>query len=174
MQKNGSSPFFNTRTMTYMSMLIALYACLSLITLYITQQLRFSFTFIPVAIASILFGPLGGGLTGALGDILGWFIAHPGAYFPGLTISGFVTGIIYGIFLYKKITITRVIFAAVTIAIVVELLLNTLWLSIMFGNAFIVLLGQRLIKVYIFIPMQILFIFPMKFLIKRLKTAPQK
>jgi len=174
MQKNGSSSFFNTRTMTYMSMLIALYACLSLLTIYITQQLRFNFTFIPVAIASILFGPLAGGITGALGDILGWIITHPGAYFPGLTISGFVSGIIYGIFLYKKeLTIRRVIFAAITMVIVVELLLNALWLSILHGNAFFVLLGERLIKIVILVPLQAVVLYYMKFFIKRLKTAPQ-
>lgn len=173
MQKNGSSSFFNTKTMTYMSMLIALYACLSLLTIYITQQLRFNLTFIPVAIASILFGPLGGGITGALGDILGWVITHPAAYFPGFTISGFVSGFIYGIFLYKKITITRVIFAAITMIVVVELMLNALWLSIMYGNAFFVLLAERLIKITILLPLQILVLYPMKYLIKRLKKAPQ-
>ena len=41
---------------------------------YITNELRISLTFIPIAWASILFGPLAGALTGALGDILGWAV----------------------------------------------------------------------------------------------------
>jgi len=174
MQKKGLFSFFNTKSMAYMSMLIALYACLSVLTIYINQVLRFNFTFVPVALASILFGPLAGGITGALGDILGWVVTHPGPYFPGLTISGFVAGVIYGIFFYKKeITIRRVIFAAITMVIVVELLLNALWLSILYGNAFFVLLGERLIKIVILVPLQSLVLYYMKFLIKRLKFTPQ-
>jgi ECF transporter S component (folate family) len=174
MQKKGLFSFLNTKTMAYMSMLIALYGCLSFLTIYITQALRFNFTFIPVAVASILFGPLAGGITGAFGDVLGWVITQTGPYFPGFTISGFVSGIIYGVFLYKKeITIRRVVFAAITMVIVVELFLNALWLSILFGNAFFVLLTERLLKIVILVPLQSVVLFYMKFFIKRLKTTPQ-
>ena len=78
-------------------------------------------TFIPIAWASILFGPLAGALTGALGDILGWAVNPVGPYFPGFTISGFVSGIIYGLFLYKKeTTLLRVIAAAALMVLIVE------------------------------------------------------
>ena len=174
MPKKGFFSFLNTKTMVYMSMLIALYACLSVFAIYITNDLRFNFTFIPSAIAAILFGPIAGGLTGAFGDILGWVVTHPGPYSPGLTISGFVAGVIYGIFLYKKeITITRVLFAAITMVIIVEILLNALWLSLLYGNAFFVLLSKRLIKVVILIPLQTAVLYALRFFIKRLKVNPQ-
>ncbi len=174
MHKKGFFSFSNTKTMVYMSMFIALYGCLSAFVIYITPTLRFNFTFIPVAIASIMFGPLAGGIAGAFGDVLGWIIVHPGAYIPGLTISAFVSGVIYGLFLYKKeLTITRIIFSAITMVIVVELFLNALFLSLAFGDAFYVLLSKRLIKIIILVPLQTLVLYPMRFIIKRIKLTPQ-
>ncbi len=174
MQKKGLFSFLNTKTMVYMSMLIALYACLSIFAIYITNDLRFNFTFIPSAIAAILFGPIAGGITAALGDVLGWVIVHPAAYMPGLTISAFVSGVIYGIFLYKKeITIIRALFAAITMVIIVEFFLNALWLSLLFGNAFLLLLSKRFIKIAILIPGQTIVLYALRFFIKRLKVTPQ-
>jgi len=174
MHKKGFLSFFDTKTMVYMSMLIALYGCLSAFTIYITPALRFNFTFIPVAMASIMFGPLAGGITGAFGDVVGWLITHPGAYIPGLSISAFVSGVIYGLFLYKKeLTKKRIILAAIIMVIVVELLLNALFLSLAFGDAFFVLLSQRLIKFLILVPLQTLVLYSMRFIIDRLKLAPK-
>lgn len=169
MQKNGLFSFLNTKTMVYLSMLIALYTVLSVFVIYFTPQLRFNFAFIPSAVASIMFGPLAGAITGAFGDFLGWVVTHPDAYNPGLTISGFVTGLIYGVFLYKKeLTFKRALFAAITVVSIVELGLNTLWLSIMYGSAYRVLFFERLIKA-VLIPLQAPILYSMKFVIKRIK-----
>lgn len=160
----------NTKTMVYLSMLIAVYAVLSIFNIYFSQQLRFGFTFIPLAFASMLFGPVAGGITGAFGDILGWIITHPGPYIPGLTISAFVSGIIYGIFLYKKdLTITRALLAAVTTIIVVELGLNSIWFSILYGDAYFVVLGGRLLKALILVPVQTIVFYGMRFLRNRIE-----
>ena len=68
------------------------------------NMIKISVNFLPIAIAAALFGPVGAALVGGLGDILSFFInpASGGAYFPGFTLNGILTGLILGIFFYKN------------------------------------------------------------------------
>ncbi len=67
------------------------------------NTVKFSAAFIPIAVAGAMFGPIPAGLVGALGDVLSFLIAPTGgAYFPGFTISGLLTGLIYGFALYNE------------------------------------------------------------------------
>lgn len=158
-------------SMVLVALFIAIYGVLSLLRIYIIPELRISLTFMPVAWASMLFGPLAGGITGAIGDIIGWAINPVGPFFPGFTVSGFVTGIIYGLFFYKKeITWKRVIFAAVTMIFVVEVGLNSIWLNILTGNAYKALIVARLIKALITTPIQVLILYTTGYIVK--KIAP--
>ena len=76
-----------------------------------------------------MFGPIPAAIVGALGDILSFIIAPTGAYFPGFTINGFITGFIYGMFLYKNnVTPLRVVLAWFTNMLCVETFLSAFWL----------------------------------------------
>jgi len=78
-----------------------------------------------------------------------------GAYFPGFTLSAFLSGAIYGLFLYKKpVTIVNVAKSVLLITILVDLGLNTLWLSMITGNAAAALLIPRIYKSAIMLPIQ--------------------
>ncbi|WP_051531041.1 folate family ECF transporter S component [Clostridiisalibacter paucivorans] len=59
--------------------------------------LRIGFGSIPIMISGILFGPIAGGLTGIVADLLGVIINPQGAFFPGFTLSAALTGIIPGV-----------------------------------------------------------------------------
>jgi ECF transporter S component (folate family) len=160
------------RNIVLVSLFISIYAALSLFTIYITDELRISLTFVPVAWASAAFGPIAGAVTGAFGDVLGWIIRPVGAYHPGFTISGFISGIIYGIFLFKReITWLRVLFTALTMIIIVELGLNTLWLTMLYGNGFMVLLPVRILKAIIMIPFQMLILYATGYFLKRIASS---
>lgn len=63
---------------------------------------RIGFGFIPVAMVAIMYGPWFAGGAYALGDILGMLIFPKGAYFPGFTLTACLTGIIFGLILYKR------------------------------------------------------------------------
>ena len=125
-------------------------------------------TFIPAAWAAAIFGPVAGGITGVFGDLLGWIIRPNGPFFPGFTISGFATGVIFGLFLYKKeITLKRAILAAASVVLIVELGLNTIWIMLLYGNAFKVLIAGRLIKALIVLPVQVLVLCSTGYFFKR-------
>ncbi len=78
-----------------------------------------------------------------------------GAFFPGFTLSAFVSGFLYGIILYqKKITIKRCFFAVLTVVISTSLVLNTIWLVIITNKAAFVILSARIVKDLIMLPIQ--------------------
>ena len=122
-----------------------------------TPIVRIGFGFLPGALSAIMFGPVIGGITGMLSDIIGMALFPKGAYFPGFTFSALMSGVIYGIFLYKKPkSILRIFMAILTITIFVDLGLNTLWLSMITGKAVLVLFPPRLIKSLITLPINTL------------------
>ncbi|EXJ24018.1 Substrate-specific component FolT of folate ECF transporter [Alkalibacterium sp. AK22] len=113
-----------------------------------TPIVRITFAFLPTALIGLLFGPWVGGFGAVLADILS-FIIGPGigGFFPGFTLSAFLTGLIYGLFLHKReVSLKRIITAEVVIALFVNLTLNTLWLRILTQNPIAVLLPPRLIQ----------------------------
>lgn len=148
-----------TNSLTYrlvvMSFLIALEIILTRFLSINLPIVRIGFGFLPVALSGILFGPLWSGLGYVVGDILGMLIFPSGAYFPGFTLSAFLTGVIYGFFFYKKeITFKRAFFASATVLTLITVCLNTVWLSILLGKGVYALLPPRLIEACIMVFVQ--------------------
>ncbi|MBE6033770.1 folate family ECF transporter S component [Aminipila sp.] len=124
-----------------------------------TPILRIGFGFLPVAMVGIMFGPLWAGVAYALGDLIGMMIFPTGAYFPGFTLTAFLTGITFGILLHRKsITYKQSFLAALCVCCIWNLCLDTYWLYLLTGKGILALLPARLIKVAFAIPIQTLLI----------------
>ena len=91
----------NARCISMIGVLVALEIVLSRFTIH-TWNLKIGFSFVPVVVAAIFYGPLAAGLVGAIGDILSAVLFPVGAFFPGFTFSAFLTGIVFGVLLKKK------------------------------------------------------------------------
>ncbi|HHY82658.1 MAG TPA: folate family ECF transporter S component [Clostridiales bacterium] len=123
--------------------------------------LRLSFGEIPLFLSSIILGPMYGAICGALADLLGFPINPQGPYFPGFTLSAALAGFLPGFMgkLVKKgwtwLSLTIVI--SIT-TIIISMILNTLWLSMMFDKAFLVLVPPRIIASLIMIPIYVIVI----------------
>ncbi len=50
----------------------------------------------PVIFAGLFLGPVAGGITGALGDIMGFMLNPMGVYMPHFTLTAFLTGAVPG------------------------------------------------------------------------------
>lgn len=144
------------RILVYMGLLISMYVLLNHVVPVIQiETIRISFGFMPQSFASMLFGPVIGGIGSAAGDIIGMIVAPKGPYFPGLTISAMLTGMIYGWFLYKKPkTLWRIVLAVLCITLFVDIGLNTYWLTILYGHAYLAILPGRIIKCAAMVPVQ--------------------
>lgn len=174
-QKGLFSFMKDVRQLVLVSFFISLYVVLSLFTIYLSKELRFSLTFVPVAWSSAAFGPVAGVFTGAFGDVLAWFVKAAGPYHPGFTISGIVSGIIYGLFMYKKpITWPRVIITSLAYVIVVEFFLNTLWLSNLYGTPYNILLLTRAWKMPFSLLLQVIVLYGTGYFLKRIASHQLK
>ncbi len=145
----------NTVRLVTIALMIAMEIILTRFLSINTPILRLGFGFLPIAVTGILYGPLWAGGAYAIGDILGANLFPTGDFFPGFTLTAFLSGLIFGFFLHgHEVTWKRSLLASCTVVLLCDLLLNTLWLSILYGNAFIVLLPTRILKVAFAIPVE--------------------
>ena len=127
---------FSTRTLAGIALLTALEIILSRFLSISMWNTKIGFSFLPIAVAAILFGPLAAGTVGALGDFIGAILFPIGAYFPGFTLTAFLTGLVFGFFLHREQGWLQVIAAIGINQLILSLLLNTLWISILYGSVF--------------------------------------
>lgn len=155
--KSGIAELFkfklDTKSLVTIALLVAMEVVLSRFLSISAWNIKIGFSFLPIAIGAILYGPIGGGLIAALGDFLGATLFPIGAYFPGFTLTAFLTGFVFGLFLYKSQSIPRIIGAVLINQCILSLCLNTLWISILYGSPygplFVTRVGQTLILVVV-------------------------
>jgi len=145
---------FNTSTIVMLGLLTAIEIVLSRFCSISAWNIKIGFSFVPVVCAAIMFGPLAGGIVGALGDFVGAILFPIGVYFPGFTLTAFLTGVVFGVFLYRKQTSVRILGAVALNQLALSLLLNTLWISVLYGSPYGALFVTRIIQCAVLGPVQ--------------------
>jgi ECF transporter S component (folate family) len=149
---------FTTKDVVLMGILIATEVVLSRFLSLSLWNIKIGFAFVPVVIAAIKLGPIKAGTVAALGDFVGAMLFPIGQYFPGFTFTAFLMGMTHGIFLYEKQTTSRIITGVLINQLIFSLLLNTLWISILYGAPYQAVLVSRLVQTAILVPVQIVVI----------------
>lgn len=126
------------------ALLIALQIVLSRFLSIQLWNLKIGFSFVPVIIAARLFGPFYSVAVYVVGDIIGTFLFPTGPYFPGFTLSAAISGLIFGLFLYKKTSVFRVVCSSFLNQLICSFLLNSFWISYTSGSPYTALLVTRL------------------------------
>ena len=129
-----------------------------------TPIVTISFSFVPAILCAIWLGPKWSILISVLADLIGATLFPFGSFFIGYTITTAVAAAIYGALLYKKEEntysdkqfILRMIVAVVLVTVIANMGLNTLWLSITTGKAFMVLMASRIVKELVMVPIKII------------------
>ncbi len=105
-----------TKDLVTMAILIALNIILGRTLAIPTPVSRISFSFIPIAVAGMLVGPVWAGVTAFVADFLGTMVnSFGGVYFPLFGLNEFCYGFIYGLFFYQKeINWKRILFCLLT------------------------------------------------------------
>jgi ECF transporter S component (folate family) len=109
-------------------------------------------SFIPMVIAAYFYGPIGSMAVAGLGDFIGALLFPFGPYMPHFTISAALTGVIFGLALKGKPSFTKCVLAVVPSQLVCSLILNSLFLEILYGN---VVFWLRLVQTVLSTPIQI-------------------
>lgn len=143
----SSQEIRKTRTIASCAMLAAVAIVLGYFSIELGNSLRIGFSSVPNRLVDYLFGPVVGAYFGGLPDILKYIIKPTGTFFPGFTFDAMLAGVICGSILYgRKLTLGRVFLAKFLVLIICNVFFNTLWISILYGKAFMVLLPVRLLK----------------------------
>lgn len=151
----------STRDLVILSFLLALKVILArVLQINLTESLRITFGFLVTALVAYSYGPWYTALVGALADIIGIMLFPTGTPFFGFTLTAFVGGFIYGSILYgRKPSLVRAFIANGLVTILCHIVLNSIWLSMLYNKAFMALLIPRITKNIIMIPIESLMIY---------------
>ncbi len=148
-----------TRVLCTSAILAAMFVVLYSIKLQLAPELRITFTFIPLALAGWLLGPAPAMLVGLLGDLIGCMLFPAGPYFPGFTLTQVLSGLLFGLFLYRKNVqkiFLPVLFSKTLISMVLNVGLNAIWLSMLYGKAWTIYAASHLIKNAVALPVEVI------------------
>ena len=150
-------------------LLLALLIVLSRFVSIKTQILVISFSFIPIIMSAIWLGPKYSTLIAMLGDLIGALLFPFGTYFIGYTISQALTGLVYGMFLYKKgeelstkELLIRLTISSLIVLILINVFLTSLWIHIQYGKAYIVIMTGRIVAQICMFPIQLILIYALE------------
>lgn len=123
-----------------------------------TTIITIGFSFVPIVLSAILLGPLYSSFIAVISDVIGSLLFPTGSYFFGFTITSFLTGLTYGLLLYKdsfkldKSFVIRLIISAILVCFVYNGLLNTIWIFIITKSASKIVVPIRIVKQLIMVP----------------------
>lgn len=112
------------------------------------STLKVGLGFIGLVLLGYYFGPVWGSIGAGISDVLGTaFFGADGGFFLGFTFSAIVATVIYGLFFYQKpIKIWRIVSATLLVTLVVNVVMNTYWVHLLYGLDLRAALVQRILK----------------------------
>ncbi len=133
----------STRKLVFAGLLIALEIILSRfvqipVPFFEISKDRISLGFLPVAVAGMLYGPVGGGLIAGGADIIrAVILPQGGAINPLYTLTALLRGVLYGAFLHKSTGWRQVLLVSAIIFLFVNIGLNSAITAFSYGGTFI-------------------------------------
>ncbi len=143
------------KALTLCAVLIAVQVILSRFLSINAWNTKLGFGFAPVVLAAALLGVRSGALVGAMGDLLGALLFPIGPYFPGFTISMGVTGVAFGMALQRP-KLWKIVLASVFDQLVLSLVLNSYWISVLYGSPYWGVLTSRIFQCALTLPVEII------------------
>lgn len=149
MEKKEKTKKIDIRMLVLCGLMVAMHIILSRFLSINAWNIKIGFTFVAVFVGAYLYGPIAGAIIGGLGDFLGAVLFPIGAYFPGFTLNCALTGVVFGLLLYKKQTKARIGIAVAIDILGISLWLTPLWISILYGSPYIPVVVSRIPQIII-------------------------
>ncbi|GHU97236.1 membrane protein [Clostridia bacterium] len=148
----------NLKILARVAMLVAIEIVLTRFLSIQSPMLRIGFGFLPVAVCAMLYGPGWAAAGYVVGDIVGMMFSAA-AFMPGITLSKVLTGLVFGLLLYRqnendKFAWWRPLTAAAINAAVIGLCVNTYWLSALFATPYWTVFAARLVQTAVQLPLE--------------------
>ena len=111
-------------------------------------NMSIGFSFVSIMLCGMLLGPLWGGICGALADFVGAILFPFGPYFPGFTVTAFLSGTLFGLVGNASKRGRRFALLALVLLtakeLVCSLILNSMFITVLYGGEFFAIAASRL------------------------------
>lgn len=153
--KSAISELKNIRTLVFAAVLIAFRIVLKTASIPVADELSITFGYLLNALGSAVYGPVVGGLTGVICDILGYFVHPTGPFMPLFTLIEAMGSFVYGLILYKAtFSPGRIFTAKLSINVVVNIICTSLAMNHYYGKGFVYYMIPRIIKNTVMLPFE--------------------
>lgn len=122
----------------------------------VSENLRIYFSFLFTALFSMIGGPVMALISGFCADIISFILFPSGAFFFGYTLSAMLGAFIFALFLWDtRITILKIAISRILITVFVNILLGSVWTTMMFSKGFLFYVTKSAIKNLALLPFEI-------------------
>lgn len=150
--------FRNVRVLAFSGLVCAMAIVLKAMPIYLLgPSLKIQFSFLAISLGCMCYGPLVGMMTGAVIDSVGFLLSSYGEpYFPGFMVTAMLSGLIYGVLLYRrKPTLLRIIVVRILINYGSNVLLGSVWKAMLYGKGYLYYATSGLVKNTIMLPIEV-------------------
>lgn len=155
--KSSALKLKDVRFLAFIAMMIALKIVVGFVRIPVSENLRITVTFIVIALEATIVGPVAGIVSAAVCDNLSFMLFPDGAYFPGYTLTAMLGSLTYALLLYqKRISVVRLTIAKIINNYLINVLIGSLWSSMLYGKAYIVYASTSFVKNTILLPIEVL------------------
>jgi ECF transporter S component (folate family) len=153
--KSAVSELKNLKTIVFAAVMIAFRIVLKTASIPVADELSITFGYLLNALGSAVYGPIVGGFTGVICDILGYFVHPTGPFMPLFTVIEAMGSFVYGLVLYKaKFSVGRIFTAKLTVNVVVNMICTSLAMNHYYGKGIIYYMIPRIIKNTVMLPFE--------------------
>lgn len=126
-----------------------------------TSIITIGFSFVPIMLSAIILGPKYSTFIATISDIIGALLLPTGSYYFGFTVTSILTGLTYGLILYRKEFkldknfTKRLIISSILVTLLYNGVLNTIWIILINKGASKIVVPVRIIKQLIMVPIKV-------------------
>lgn len=151
--KAAAGSFKSVRMLAVCAMFIALRIAIGAVFIPVGENLRVYFTYAVTALGASIYGPLMALAEGFISDILGYFIAPSGGFFPGYTLSAMLGSVTYALFFYRqRLSVLRIFLCRLAVNLVINVLIGSIWSAMLMGKGYYYYLTKSIVKNLLLLP----------------------
>ena len=144
------------RKLVFAAMMGAVVVAVAGLFIPVGENLRVYFGYLAMALCGWVCGPVLACLTGIAADLIGFMIFPSGPFFAGYTLTAALGGLLYGLFLYRRpVTLWRLLLCKLTVNVLCNIGLNTVWSAVLFSKGYLFYLGQSIVKNIVMLPVEV-------------------
>ena len=147
----------NPRVLAFAGLVCAISIVLESLPIYLMgPSLKIYFSFLAVSLGCMCYGPVTGMM--AVPSSTRWFLlaGYGEPYFPGYLITAMLSGLIYGVMLYRqKPTLPRIIVTRLIINYGSNVLLGSVWKAMLYGKGYLYYFTSGLVKNTTMLPIEV-------------------